>query len=455
MKTQLAWIPMLMLVACGGGSSSPASGPPSISAFTSDHTSYFVGDQAKLSATYNSGVGHIEPGGVPIPSGQTVTTAALSTNTIFHLVVTGNGSQATRDLAVTVSYRDRMRAIAMPFARAEHGAVALPDGRVLIIGGRDESTLVARLMYVFDPATETFTQSGSLGTAGPYGAATVALTSGDTLIVGGLLASVSTEAALIRSGNVVPTVGQPHTQRVWATTTRLEDGKVLLVGGLLATDVSGVIIGVSTTADRSAEIYDPATGLFTVLAESLSAGRYRHTATATTDGRVLIYGGITENGDPAPPELFTQATGLFSVLTAPEAGVRANHAAVKTSDGDIWIVGGEDPAGSTLSSVMRFDHTSGTLSHALDLATPRTSVSAALLTDSRLLIAGGVISRISGQNTESSELVTTAGSIAHPGPAMSSARHSNTMTALSNGKVLIVGGFDQDAKALATAEIYE
>jgi hypothetical protein len=450
----------LLLAACGDGGQSPSTAePPSISAFTSDRASYFVGERAQLSAVFANGGGRIQPGDIAIASGQTITTPALTVNTTYRLTVTGTGSVAARELALGVSYRERMRAITMPFARTQHAAVTLNDGRVLIVGGVDESRLVARLMYVFDPSSEEFTSFGSLGSAGPFASVAVTLADGNVLIAGGVPASASSNAVLVnaQTGAVAPTTGQPRSQRVLATGSRLADGKVLIVGGLLATtDTGGNVIGVSTTPDRTAETYDPATGTFTALPGSLTVGRYRHTAVATSDGRVLIYGGRTDNGQPAPPELYDHATGTFSVLAAPENSVRANHAAVKTIDGDIWIVGGDDNTNvSALTSVIRFDHTLRTLSHASDLAIPRTLLCATLLADSRVLVAGGVTYSTLSQVTDSSELIMTATALRSAGPQMTTARHSYTMTTLSNGKVLIVGGQDQSGNPLAAAEIYE
>jgi hypothetical protein len=141
------------------------------------------------------------------------------------------------------------------------------------------------------------------------------------------------------------------------------------------------------------------------------------------------------------------------VLAASENNVRANHAAVKTIDGHIWIVGGDDnSSASALTSVIRFDHTSGILSHASDLAIPRTLLSATLLTDARILVAGGVTS--SGV-ADTSELIMTTTTLRSAGPSMTTARHSYTMTGLSNGKVLIVGGQNQHGNPLAAAAIYE
>lgn len=221
---------------------------PSISQFTSDGNSYFVGERAQLTAVYANGSGRIQPGDIAISSGQTIATPPLTANTTFRLIIAGNRSTATREIAVAVSYRERLRAIPMPFARTEHAAVTLSDGRVLIVGGRDESKLVARPMHLFDPSSETFAPFGSLGSAGPFGSVVVTLADGNVLVVGGVPASAHSNAVLInaRTGAVVPASRQPHSHRVGATGTRLADGKVLIVGG---TDRNGSPLA-------SAELYE-------------------------------------------------------------------------------------------------------------------------------------------------------------------------------------------------------
>jgi len=450
----------LLVTACGGGSNSPApmTANPSIDQFTSDKSSYFVGDRAQLTAVYSSGTARIQPGDIAIASGQMITTPTLTTSTTYRLEVVGNGNTASRELALTVSYHERMRAIAAPFARAQHMAVRLNDGRVLVVGGRDAGTLVARQMYVFDPSSEVFTACGSILTSGPLGSVAVTLADGNVLLVGGVPASAFSNAVLInaQTGAVTPTSGQPHSRRVWGTGTRLAGDKVLFVGGLLATGNDGNAIEVSTTADPTAEIYDAATGAFTVLPAALSVGRYKHTAVTANDGRVLVYGGETENGQAAPPELYDPATGNFSVLVAPESNVRENHSAVQAADGGIWIIGGDDGTHlSALTSVMRFDPASTTFSHALDLATPRTLLAAAALADSRVLVAGGASDLVPNRIESSSELIGTTTKLSMAGPQMSATRYSFTMTPLSNGKILILGGLDQDGNPMASAEIYE
>ncbi len=85
---------------------------------------------------------------------------------------------------------------------------------------------------------------------------------------------------------------------------------------------------------------------------------------------------------------------------------------------------------------------------------PRTMLAAAPLADGRLLLAGGARTYTTSELEASSELVRSLQARAN-GPAMSAARILHTVTRLDNGKVLIVGGYNRESGALATAEIFE
>jgi hypothetical protein len=61
------------------------------------------------------------------------------------------------------------------------------------------------------------------------------------------------------------------------------NGKILIVGGALTSASDPV---------ATAEIYDPATGTFTMTG-AMATAREQHTATLLADGRVLIVGGDT------------------------------------------------------------------------------------------------------------------------------------------------------------------
>src|SRR5439155_1479660 len=73
-------------------------------------------------------------------------------------------------------------------------------------------------------------------------------------------------------------LNQPRAEH---TATLLANGTVLIAGGR---DAAGQPLA-------SAEIYDPATGGYTLLASPLPAPVWGHTATRLSDGTVLIAGG--------------------------------------------------------------------------------------------------------------------------------------------------------------------
>src|SRR6059036_3211741 len=91
-------------------------------------------------------------------------------------------------------------------------------------------------------------------------------------------------------------LNQPRAEH---TATLLANGTVLIAGGRDAADQP---LG-------SAEIYDPATGGYTLLASPLPAPIWGHTATRLGDGTVLIAGGTGDGGLPvAAAQLFDPAT---------------------------------------------------------------------------------------------------------------------------------------------------
>ena len=73
--------------------------------------------------------------------------------------------------------------------------------------------------------------------------------------------------------------GSLATARDYHTATLLPNGKVLVAGGVDNTDVLA-----------SAELYDPASGTWTATG-SLATARYYHTATLLPNGKVLVAGG--------------------------------------------------------------------------------------------------------------------------------------------------------------------
>lgn len=437
----------ITLAGCGGGSDTPPPPPsgPTITNFVADRSAYWVGEQAQLTVAFSNGTGRLEPDGIAVTSGQTITTPMLSVPIRYQLIVTDGTTSVTRSLDLAVSYRDRLRQIAMPFARGEHQAVRLPDDRVLIIGGEDNSNAFPSSVYAFNPGTETFTPFAELAT-GRVGFVALALYDGDVLVVGGSRALTGApDAELINhaTGAVAATHGAPQRIRHDAAATLLMDGRVFICGGRAP-----------TAPETTVELYDPATGTFSLLTGTLHVGRSRHTVTRIDQRRLLIYGGLTIDGQPAPPEIYDVVAGTSAVLPAAENIARSNHEAITLQDGGILIIGGEDHDQAPIANVLRFDPGSGTFAPYATLATARSATAVNRLLDGRVFIAGGVYGLRSFDITSTTEFLADAAQ-RRDGPAMNVARRDFTVTRLNSGKLLIVGGLGGNLWPLSSAEIFE
>jgi hypothetical protein len=128
----------------------------------------------------------------------------------------------------------------------------------------------------------------------------------------------------------------------------LQDGRVLLTGG--NTDGGDV---------NWAELFDPKSGGFFTTG-SMSSVRDVHTANLLPDGTILIAGGATTYNSTtrsllvtSSAELYDPATGTFSV-TGSMATSRHSHAAVLLNNGRVLVTGGQlssPPDGPTRSFV--------------------------------------------------------------------------------------------------------
>jgi hypothetical protein len=136
--------------------------------------------------------------------------------------------------------------------------------------------------------------------------------------------------------------------RVWHTATLLTNGKVLIAGGVqTVTEVFGSNPGYINLVTATAELYDPATGTFTPTG-SMSMGRYLHAATLLADGRVLVSGGAIQSPQTQTTntaEIYDPATGSFS-LTTPMMYNHACQQALLLNSGQVLVAGGSDANGT-------------------------------------------------------------------------------------------------------------
>lgn len=133
----------------------------------------------------------------------------------------------------------------------------------------------------------------------------------------------------------------------------LTDGRILLAGGQSNPGLENVL--------DSAEVYDPSTQTFTAVGK-MTVPRVTHRAVRLLDGRILVVGGVTKNAaDPAcntptPPcstapsscsgralataEIFDPATNAFAATGSMSTPRAIGHSATLLSDGRVLVAGG-------------------------------------------------------------------------------------------------------------------
>lgn len=249
------------------------------------------------------------------------------------------------------------------------------------------------------------------------------------------------------AGRVV-SVTNMHARRADHTATLLRDGRVLITGGMVE---NGVFLA-------SAEIFDPAKQAFIPAANMLSR-RVGHSATLLPNGKVLIAGGLAGrafeggSGIVASTELFDPATGRFTAgppMTTPRTG----HAAVLLPNKTVLIAGGADHGEQPLVSAEIYDPATNRFTPTAGMKTARIARSAVLLHDGRVLVTGGGSG--TGPAIASAELFDPRISTWHSVGDMTSPREKHAAVVLNDGRVLIIGGSpDGQWHASRNAELFD
>ncbi|HTO95309.1 MAG TPA: kelch repeat-containing protein [Bacteroidota bacterium] len=327
--------------------------------------------------------------------------------------------------------------------RASHTATMLQDGRILIAGGfhrsrggEDES--YSSTAEIYDPRTGRFSLTGDMSYQRGGHTATL-LTGGLVLVAGGwnLMGALSSAELYDPSSGKFTTIGSMTMRRGGCTATLLNDGRVLITGGS------------SRDVTASAELFDPVRKSFSA-AGSMTVPRYSHTATLIRDGLVLITGGLTRReGTLSSAEIFDPGAGTFTAI-GDMAAPRAKHGCIELARGDVVVVGGTDGTSwrGDLAIVERFEIAARKFVRIPDLARPRARMSASLapLPDGSLVVTGGdaSIERIASSDGKTGP--STIG-------VLDRAYYYSTATTLSDGSVLILGGYDDGGQTTDKAWI--
>ncbi len=312
-------------------------------------------------------------------------------------------------------------------ARTEHTATLLPNGKVLIAGGRGSAGPLASA-ELCNPATGTWTITGSMSTARSEHTATL-LPDGEVLVTGGVGVASGSEGDYIAGAELYNpaagtwrATGTMTVPRAFHGAVLLADGEVLVAGG---SNLDG-------TAGNTAELYNPATGTWKdtgAMPIAMSAP-----ATLLQNGTVLIAGGdggevyhpLTGQWTETPPLYYLDSTGISATLLP---------------SGDVLIYGNKFSCYAAQFFNPNTDAWNRTIGQCGNSVSSGPLV---LLPSGEVLLAGGII-RYSGKvfPTALSSLYnpatntwTRTGSLKQPGP------HSATL--LPNGRVLAVGEADAE-----------
>jgi N-acetylneuraminic acid mutarotase len=220
------------------------------------------------------------------------------------------------------------------------------------------------------------------------------------------------------------------------TATVLRDGRILIVGGYTAIDED----------TSSVEIYDPVTNTFSPTG-SLNKKRHGHSATLLADGRVLVIAGYN-NGWLQDAEIYDPATGTWNT-TQPLFKHGVLHIAVLLRDGRVLVMAGAKQSGPSGADdrVEIFDPKTNRWQTAAYHENTDGGATAALLTDGRVLIAGG---------TADPAIYDPVSDSWQPGGKLVVRRSQAQGVVLQDGRVLLIGGLRLDGSAVFNSvEIYD
>lgn len=189
--------------------------------------------------------------------------------------------------------------------RNGHTATLLADGRVLVAAGlasgNGSTDTQLNSAEVFSPATGTFAATLPM-TEPRLGHVAVLLPDGNVLVAGGVFLSGTAELFNPTTLAFIPTGSMNNPLRQGSRAALLSSGQVLVAGG----GNGGGFGAIGPMSTAAAELYTPATGIFTPTG-SMGTPRNTFEAALLLDGRFLAAGGqdLDSGTNVASAELYT------------------------------------------------------------------------------------------------------------------------------------------------------
>ena len=280
-------------------------------------------------------------------------------------------------------------------------------------------------------------------------------------------------------GGVWIATGTMGTPRINHMAVRLLDGRVLVVGGERGSNGETV---------TSVELYDPVTGTWSATGKMLEPHE-GFPATLLRDGRVLV-GGIedtTASDAISSAEVYDPESGTWTetgkmigdghgtatllrngmVLVAgysaqlydPESGTwtetgkmttpRYLHTATLLSDGRVLVAGGDVIPDIVVDSAELYDPDTGSWSATANMRAKREPIGSFLQPDGKVLVVGS-----GGGDPQAVELYDPVTRAWMATGSMVAPRFDYAAASLADGKVLVLGG-NENSGVLASAELYD
>jgi len=203
----------------------------------------------------------------------------------------------------------------------------------------------------------------------------------------------------------------------------------------------GVTAGASGTVASANVTSVVVTCIDGVLTGSMNNARPGHTATLLNNGQVLVTGGSPDNDEDvlASAELYDPATGTFTV-TGSMNDNRLDHTATLLNNGKVLVTGGDRQPSTVLASAELYDPATGTFTFTGSMNNARVGDAATLLNNGQVLVTGGIGDLAPSTELASAELYDPATGTFTATGSMINANPFPTATLLNNGNVLVTGG---------------
>lgn len=394
--------------------------------------------------------------------------------------VVENGIIISADLQSITTISDMMTDTGAPIG-VDATMTVLDNDDVIVIGGLDGATELTRTA-IFTPGSSG---AGSWRVVEDipesyYGHQAIKDNNGNVIIFGGTRAgefifmsyyfNVLNEEWIAYTSDIMIPV------RLWHTSTKLPDGRIFNFGGVNVTDA---YIG---NEHWYPEIYDPKTNRWEKIldielnkSDEFDYMRYHHNAVAFPandrypEGGVFIQGGYgffydiprtivfnisTNKFEKVEPVPFQSVPNVGQDISEVLMGASAELITVGPNKGKILLIGGWDyGSGIDHSTAIIYDPESDAWEATGSMPTPRCEHKSVTLSDGKVLVVGSwdktdLSSAIYDPETE--EWTQTGDTNLYHGDSFNNL--SWTLTALPNGRAIIIGGA---STAKTTAEIFD